>query len=260
MKLAKNQIAQQFSRAAATYDSASQLQVEMADRLLQKIPSADGDHWVDLGCGTGYALEQMARLAPRKLTGIDIAPRMIEVAQTRIPTAEFVCGDLENTTLPGGCAEIVFSNAALQWCNSRSALREIKRIARPGGIVLVSTFGPATLNQWRTAWQSVDANSARVHDFESPDELRAKLNELGFEEIQVTVIERNCEFASVSEMFQNIKRMGATNAAANRRKGLLGRRLYQQVVDWFEKEIQQTGKLTCSFECVFVFAKTPRSP
>jgi len=255
MKFAKDQIAHQFSRAATTYDGASQLQIEMADRLIQQIPVDAYGRLVDLGCGTGFALEQISRFDQFELTGIDIARRMIELAQTRVPTANFICADLEETPLSDDYADVVFSNAALQWCDTSSALREIHRIIRPGGFVLVSTFGPATLRQWRSAWQSVDETFTRVHDFESVDALRLTMDQIGFREIEIASVNREFEYVSVDAMFQSIKRLGATNAAANRHQGLLGRHRYQQVVSAFEDELRQNGKLTLTFECVFISAK-----
>jgi hypothetical protein len=58
-------------------------------------------------------------------------------------------------------------------------------------------------------------------------------------------------------MFQSIKRMGATNAAQNRHRGLLGRKRYEQVVAFFENKLQQAGKLQLTFECVFISASKP---
>ena len=191
------------------------------------------------------------------LTGIDIAPRMIEFAQARLPKANFICADLEKTPLDDDHADVVFSNAALQWCESASAFGEINRILRPGGILLVSTFGPATLGQWRSAWKTVDPNSQRVHDFESADSMKRSMNQIGFRDLEVQISNREFEFTSVDVMFQSIKRLGATNASANRRTGLMGRRRFEQVVSIFENELQQSGKLTLSYECFFVSAKKP---
>ena len=95
MKLAKQQIARQFSRAAGTYDLAAQLQNEMASQLIDAIPADLKGTLVELGCGTGWALEQIAMLDRFELTAVDIAPGMIEVAQQRVPSATFHCCDLE---------------------------------------------------------------------------------------------------------------------------------------------------------------------
>ena len=121
MKLAKDQIAQQFGRAAETYDDASQLQIEMADRLIERLPADASGQLVDLGCGTGWALDQISQLKRFQLTGVDIARQMIAIAQARVSPAEFICADLENTPLSDACADVVFSNAALQWCESPKA-------------------------------------------------------------------------------------------------------------------------------------------
>ena len=155
MKLAKDQIARQFSRAAATYDDAAQLQNEMAKRLIREIPAKATGNLVDLGCGTGWALNKLERENRFDLIGIDIAPGMIEVAQARVPGAEFHCCDLEETPLDANCADIVFSNAAIQWCNVSGAIQEMYRICKPNGHLVFSTFGPRTLCEIRSAWRTV---------------------------------------------------------------------------------------------------------
>lgn len=257
MSLDKIQIARQFSRAAKTYDAVSQLQVEMSDRLLKAIPTTTSGHLVDLGCGTGRSLTRLAELGRFDLTGIDIAPGMIDVAKTRVPSCIFHCGDLENTPLDDHSMDVVFSNAAIQWCDCESAIGEMMRIARPKGIVVASTFGPGTLHQWRSVWQSIDAHFDRIHSFQSRQAMENAFGEAGFDAISVSQVIREFQFDSVDSMFLSIRKLGATNAMSNRSAAMLGRNLYQQVRSEFERQLNQTGKLTLSFDCIFVTATKP---
>lgn len=252
MNLAKKQIAHQFSRAAATYDGASELQVEMSDQLIRRIPTDASGVLVDVGCGTGLALEQISRCAQFQLIGLDIAEKMIEAARTRVPTAAFYCADLESMPLEDECADIIFSNAALQWCDLNKAFGEIHRVLRPKGTVFASTFGPATLHQWRSAWESATDETARVHTFDSAATIEQILRMNQFAQIEVDSIHRDLEYDSVDKMFQNIKQLGATNAATDRPTGLLGRRRYERVIEFLESTRGADGKLHLTFECIFL--------
>lgn len=255
MKLAKDQIARQFSRAASTYDLAAQLQNEMATRLIEAIPNKTTGTLVDLGCGTGWALNQFAQMNRYQLTAIDLAPGMIEIAQSRVPTATFHCCDLEETPLPDDAADIVFSNAAIQWCDAAGAICEMNRICKSRGSIVCSTFGPKTLTEIRSAWKSSDDASDRVHYFDSAELVKSTMLELGLENVLVETVDRVLSFNSVDALLQNIKQLGATNASTTRQTGLLGTKRYRQFRQVFERRLEIDGNLNLTFECVFASAR-----
>ena len=251
MKLAKDQIARQFSRAAATYDQAAQLQNEMAERLIAAIPANAVGELVDLGCGTGWALYQLAQTKRFKLTAIDLAPGMVEIARSRVPTATFYCCDLEETSMPENSADIVFSNAAIQWCDFSDALGEMERICRPGGHILFSTFGSNTLNELKSAWKLTGDVSDRVHDLEPFSIIESTLNNFELQHFELTSFYREMTFESIDLMLQSIKQLGATNASTTRQSGLLGTSRYRRFRQVFEQRLADCGRLTLTFECVF---------
>ncbi len=54
----------------------------------------EGQDVLEVGCGTGYGAELLARLGPKSYLGVDLMPEMIELANRRqIPGCEFVVGD-----------------------------------------------------------------------------------------------------------------------------------------------------------------------
>lgn len=255
MRLAKDQIALQFSRAASTYDLASQLQNEMADRLIGELPASATGTLVDLGCGTGWALKKLAQLNRFKLTAVDLAPGMIEVARSRVPTAKFHCCDLEKTPLESNSADIVFSNATIQWCDVEQAIQEMYRICKPSGSLLYSTFGPRTLLEIRSAWQSVGDETNRVHDFNSTRFIESCMNSTDFKHVSVSSVERQVSYDSVDGLLQSIKQMGATNASTGRQTGLLGTSRYHEFRGVFEQRLESDGFLELTFECIFAQAQ-----
>lgn len=253
-KFAKEQIARQFSRAAGTYDIAAQLQNKMANQLISNIPDSLNGKLVDLGCGTGWALAQIEELKQFSLTAIDIAPGMIEVAKSRVTDATFVCCDLEETGLPDNQADVVFSNAAIQWCDSLSAFREMKRICKPSGLIVCSTFGPATLGEIRTAWNESGDDFDRVHRLESSEAIETTLKDLGFKEFKIETELKAIPFDSVEKLLKSIKQIGATNASATRPTGLMGPKRYRKFWGVLESRLERDGHLELTFECIFVKA------
>ena len=260
MSLEKKQIARQFSRAASSYDEVAQLQIRMAQRLMEKIPAQAIGSLVDLGCGTGHALAAIQAKTQLNLIGIDLAVGMIEQARHRFLAGDAIrllVADLVTTGLPNHSVDWVFSNAALQWTDSRTAFAEIRRILKPGGQLLFSTFGPQTLHEWKTAWQAIGDSFTRVHEFESHSELSSRLVAAGFNDIEVGLQYVTTNFQSVDEMLASIKLLGATNASHQRATGLLGRAKYQRLKDHFDCRLRDQGHLTLMFECLFALARSP---
>ena len=59
---------------------------------------------------------------------------------------ERVCADALRLPFAEASADIVFSSLMLQWCDDLLiAFREVRRVLKPGGLFIFSTFGPDTL-------------------------------------------------------------------------------------------------------------------
>lgn len=103
--------------------------------LMNLLRPADGAKVVDLGCGTGELTEELHRFVRASETvGIDSSDEMLKKAQTFAGHGlSFIKGDAQKFLEPGGF-DIIFSNAALQWCSDHPALfAQLKNSLRPGG-------------------------------------------------------------------------------------------------------------------------------
>lgn len=100
---------------------------------------------VDLGCGTGLVLERMRGRA-RQIIGVDGSPRMLELSRRRLGGAEeegisLRIGELSHLPLRDGEADFASINMVLHHLsNPESALAEIRRVLRPGGLLMVADF------------------------------------------------------------------------------------------------------------------------
>ncbi|TDD45160.1 class I SAM-dependent methyltransferase [Kribbella antibiotica] len=109
---------------------------------------AESGHVVDLGCGTGNAALLAAELGAR-VTGIDPAPRLLEVA-TRAAAARglevaVLAGTAAEMPLPDGSADVVLSNfGVIMAPDPQAAADEIARVITPDGRFLSTAWQPSS--------------------------------------------------------------------------------------------------------------------
>jgi SAM-dependent methyltransferase len=95
---------------------------------------------LDLGCGSGLALSLAAARGART-SGIDISPALLEVARRRVPAADLREGGLDVLPFADASSDAVLAINALQFAaDPASALREVRRVLRPGGRLAIGGF------------------------------------------------------------------------------------------------------------------------
>ena len=150
-----------FATVARRYDLINDVQSFGLHRwwkkqLIRLAKVRSGEHALDLCCGTGDIAFSMAK-AGAKVTGLDFSEPMLKVAQARSArektapnNPQFICGDAQNTTLREASFEIVTIGYGLRNLASVEAgLREMIRVLKPGGRLLVLDFGKPDNPLWR---------------------------------------------------------------------------------------------------------------
>ena len=123
---------------------------------------------MDFGCGGGIDVILAARkVGPQgRVIGIDFTPQMLERAQQAVTEAgsqsgaiEVRLGDMEETGLPDGFADVVISNCVINLCPGKDAVyEEALRILRPEGrlaisdIVLIEDIDPRLRERFQSTW------------------------------------------------------------------------------------------------------------
>ena len=103
-----------------------------------------GARVVDLGCGSGVFTDVL-RAGGYRSTGVDLSPKLIQIAQEKFPGIEFIEGDIEALPFPDGHFDGVLLSGVLHHFSDIShCVAEAKRILRPGGKYMA--FDPNRIN------------------------------------------------------------------------------------------------------------------
>lgn len=107
---------------------------------------------LDVGCGQGIDVVRYAA-AGAVATGIDLTPRHTEIARMHLASADLdgtvVQGDAESLPFDDGSFDRVSSNGVLHHTPGiEPALREIRRVLRPGGEARIILYNRSSLHYW----------------------------------------------------------------------------------------------------------------
>jgi ubiquinone/menaquinone biosynthesis C-methylase UbiE len=111
----------------------------------------DGVHLLDFGCGPGSITADLARyVAPNgTVVGVDSSAAALDIARTdaAADNIEYVKGSVYELPLPDDSVDIAYGHQILQHLvDPVAALREVRRVLKPGGLVAVrdADFGTMT--------------------------------------------------------------------------------------------------------------------
>ena len=119
---------------------------EHLHRYALALPQCAGKEVLDIACGEGYGSALLRQMATR-VTGVDIDPAAVAhaAAKYRRPNLEFRQGSCDAIPLPDASVDVVVSFETLEHHDRHvEMIGEIRRVLRPGGLVLIST--PDTVN------------------------------------------------------------------------------------------------------------------
>lgn len=81
-----------------------------------------------------------------QVTALDLSPPMLVQARQKDAADHYLAGDIESLPLATATFDLAWSNLAVQWCgNLSTALRELYRVVRPGGVVAFTTLVQGSL-------------------------------------------------------------------------------------------------------------------
>ncbi|MBF0282589.1 MAG: malonyl-ACP O-methyltransferase BioC [Zetaproteobacteria bacterium] len=271
-------VTQAFSHAASHYDDYTVLQREVAARLVAHLDFTriEPQSILDIGCGTGFLTRLLVdRFKRADVVGCDLSMEMVKYThdhhRLRMPwQGKRLHSGGDATALPfaEGSFDLVTSSLTMQWV--RDPLRmmaEMRRVLRPGGLILFSTFGRRTLIELRAALRAIsEASSGLVLPF--PDVMSLG-NQLMSLDVEMPVADTDLftlNYANTMALARELKGMGASaKAIKGRSGGLYGRRLLRLIEANYGAQYrdQATGRIAASFEVLYAqawYKAASRSP
>ncbi len=132
--------------------AASQRQIE-TPRLIGPRGSLAGKRVLEIGCGRGVGIEILLSLGADHVTGFDLDPRMIALAQRRLAkygnrVLAFV-GNAEAIDAPDASFDAVVDYGVIHHIpNWQQALKEITRVLKPGGTFYFEDLLKGLISMW----------------------------------------------------------------------------------------------------------------
>ena len=187
------------------------------------------------------------------------------IAASGLPrTAPAVVADEEALPFRDASLDLVVSALALHFVNDLpGALIQIRRALKPDGLFLAAMLGGDTLTELRQSFAEAEAEieggiSPRVAPFADVREMGALLQRAGFA-LPVTDVERiTVRYSSPFILMSELRRMGASNALAERRRTPLRRATLDRMAEIYAQRFSdRDGKIRATFEVIWLSGWAP---
>ena len=128
------------------YQRVTETIADIHENVVERLAPAPGDKWLDLACGTG-AVAERAAAAGADVTGIDLAPVLIETAKERAQglglEIDYAVGDAESLEVADASFDKVSSTCGVMFTPDHEATaRELARVTKPGGKIGLANWTP----------------------------------------------------------------------------------------------------------------------
>lgn len=259
----RRQLRRAFGRAAPNYAAVAALQREVEARLLEQLDYLDDRvplRVLDLGCGPGRAAGAMKKKWPKAdVVAVDAALPMLRQVpgNTRFwRPVRRICADVSQLPFADQCTDVIFSSLCLQWVDDLPAvLSEFRRVLRPDGLLLFSTFGPDTLVELREAYQQA-GDVPPLSPFAAIQQVGDAMLAAGFKDPVLDRDRYTLTYPDLRALMQELRAIGAGDARSDRRRGLGGRGRLQRVTAAYEP-LRRDGVLPSTWEVITAQAWGP---
>jgi SAM-dependent methyltransferase len=117
------------------------LYIPLFETVLRQTGVGSGTAVLDVGCGSCFYC-QMAANRGAQVSGLDAADLLLDIARERVPQADFRSGEMENLPYADGTFDVVTGFNSFQFAaNPVNALKEARRVLRPGGRLAIAIWG-----------------------------------------------------------------------------------------------------------------------
>ncbi len=257
-----------FSSASSSYDDHAELQREVGRRLLAHLEftKIQPESVLDIGCGTGFFTRLLAeKYKKAHIHATDISTAMVchtrDQHPKRLPWQRKYHHTVSNAlSLPykNASFDLVASNLAMQWVpDAQAMMREMRRVLKPGGLILFSTFGRRTLTELKQTLASIQTEHTNsVLPFPDVMSLGNSLSECAVEGLVTDADLFTLTYPDTMSFIRELKGLGASASAIQKRGGgLYGRALLHDIEAYYSEHFtDEDGRIRATFEALYAQA------
>lgn len=136
----KQDIIEFFDRLAPQWDADMIRSDVIIDKILTHAGIRPGVTVLDVACGTGVLIPDYLKRQVASVTGVDISPEMVKIAQEKFPqeNVKILCGDIESVAVQQTFDCIMVYNAFPHFPNPENLIRVLAGLLKPGGTLTVA--------------------------------------------------------------------------------------------------------------------------
>jgi SAM-dependent methyltransferase len=125
--------------------------VDLPSEVIASLNLSGNEIVTDVGCGNGSYLAELARRGHAgRVAGVDLSPGMLRAAGTRAPYALLLAGDAALLPVRDAASDVTLAMHMLYHVpDPAAAVRELRRITRPGGALVIGLNGDGHLRELR---------------------------------------------------------------------------------------------------------------
>jgi ubiquinone/menaquinone biosynthesis C-methylase UbiE len=146
-----------FEAAAAAYDRhVGRYGSQLAEGLIAAAGVRPGQGVLDVGCGPGPLTAALAGLVGAgRVAAVDPSEQFVAACRARVPGADVRVGAAERLPFEDGSFDAVLAQLVVPLMEDREAgVREMARVARPGGAVAACVWDSTTMPMLRAYWDA----------------------------------------------------------------------------------------------------------
>lgn len=128
-----------FDEKAESWDLGNDERSDLREKLIRRLPISNGMKIIDIGCGTGVITPLLHSLSNTPVLGVDISPRMIEIAKGKDKENqnEFVCADFCQMNFAYPYDGAIFYNCYPHFMDLDALKLALIQCLKPGGFFAI---------------------------------------------------------------------------------------------------------------------------
>jgi len=143
-KITEEEVRRAYDNIASIYDKKRKDEIIYNDYIekpatLSLLKGIKGKKILDLGCGTG-ALSKILKNRGAIVSGIDISPKMINIAKRNVKNVEFKIGSFYKIPYKSSSFDIVVASLVMHYASDlNKSFKEVKRVLKRDGVFIFSS-------------------------------------------------------------------------------------------------------------------------